>query len=274
MFIRDDLIFRSELLSAFPGVCHGFSARDGGVSTLEHTRSLNLTDGLGDSPETVRRNMDIFARLISKDALGGGDTVKAHQIHSAKIRRLTRDNAGEGTVRGSGEDCDGFVTDVPGVMPVIRVADCVPILFCGAKADGNSVIAAVHAGWRGTVAGIAGRAVEEMVSLGCEKESIRAAIGAHIGFCCYEVGDDFIDAVRSLRGADFAARHVRRPEPGMKYHADLTGMNLEILADAGIPETAVDVSPDCTMEDTKTYYSHRGMHGVRGTMGAGIAILP
>ncbi|MBR4206198.1 MAG: laccase domain-containing protein [Clostridia bacterium] len=272
MFIRDGILFRSTTLSAVPGVCHGFSTREGGASTLEHTKTLNLTGGQGDAPETVLYNLGVFARAVSDGKYGAEAVVRAHQIHSSRIRQLAADNAGEGTVREAGEDCDGFYTDQPGVMPVIRVADCVPILFAGLKADSSPVVAAVHAGWRGTVSGIAPLAVERMLSLGCEKETIRAAVGAHIGFCCYEVGDDFFDAVRDARGADFAARHVRRPAPGEKRHADLSGMNLELLCEAGIAESAVDFCPLCTMEDTKTFYSHRGMNGKRGTMGAGIVI--
>ena len=276
MFERDGILFRSGLLGGVPGVMAGFSFRAGGVSVLPHTAALNLTDGLGDDPETVRRNMDIFARAVSRGRYGGEAAVKARQIHSAKIRDLGPENAGEGTVREAGEDCDGFVTDAPGVMPVIRVADCVPVLLAGLREDGRPVVAAVHAGWRGTVGGIAGEAVRRLLRYGCRAESIRAAIGAHIGFCCYEVGEDFAAAVAEARGAAFAARHIRIPggaaSGGAKPHADLTGMNREILLLAGLTEGQIDVSPDCTMCDTETYYSHRGMRGKRGTMGAGIVI--
>ena len=266
-------LFRSSGLAG-RAVRHGFSTRAGGVSVLPHTAELNLTDDLGDDAETVRRNMDRFARAVSDGVFGGEAAVKARQIHSARIRVLTRANVGEGVTVPAGEDCDGYVTDEAGVMPVIRVADCAPVLLAGEKPDRSPVIAAVHAGWRGTVAGIAPRAVEIMVSLGCVRGSIRAAVGAHIGFCCYEVGDDFFDAVRDARGADFADRFVRPPAIGKKRHADLGGMNRTLLEEAGIAPENVDVSPACTMEDTKTYYSHRGMNGRRGTMGAGIVILP
>ncbi len=272
MFIRDGILFRSTALLSIPGVRHGFSTREGGASAEEHTKTLNLTEGLGDSRETVRHNLGVFARAVSDGALGAEAVVKASQIHSASIRLLTAENAGEGAVREAGEDCDGFYTEAAGVMPVIRVADCVPILFAGLKEDGSPVVAAVHAGWRGTVAGIAPSAVLKMLSLGCLPGTVRAAFGAHIGFCCYEVGDDFCEAVRDARGAAFADRHVRRPAPGEKRHADLAGMNLELLREAGIARDAVDVCPFCTMEDTKTFYSHRGMAGKRGTMGGGVVI--
>ena len=277
MFIRDGILYRSSVLSEVPGVLHGFSGREGGVSTLPHTRSFNLTVDLGDPPEVVRRNTDIFCRAVSEGRFGAECGVKAHQIHSSRIRSLDGSQAGEGAVREPGEPCDGFVTDAPGVLPMIRVADCVPILFAGSREDGRPVIAAVHAGWRGTASGIAASAVGELTARGCSLSSIRCAVGAHIGFCCYEVGEDFVDSVASLRGREFAARHIR-PVPGSpagsKPHADLTGMNLELLLSAGLTEAQIDVSPDCTMcADPALYYSHRRMKGVRGTQGAGIVIV-
>lgn len=273
MFYKDGILTRSDILN-IPGVRHGFSSREGGVSALPHTASLNLSDNLGDPPEVVRQNRDIFARAVSDNLCGGGATVSAHQIHSSRVRLLTRENAGEGYDRPAGEDGDGFVTAEPFVMPIIRTADCVPILFAGCRPDGAPVVAAVHAGWRGTVAGIAAEALRRMEALGCGRETIRAAIGAHIGFCCYEVGEDFVEAIREARGTAFAERHVRLVEgspAGSRPHADLTGMNLEILAEAGIVASRVDVSPACTMCD-EAYYSHRRMKGVRGVMGAGIVI--
>ncbi len=252
------------------GVRHGFSTREGGYSALEHTKSLNLTFSLGDEPDVVRKNFEVFAAAISGE-LDKNSVVTAHQIHSAKVRVIDRHNAGEGISKERGEDCDGFVTSDRMVLPVIRVADCTPILLCGLDEKDNPVVSSVHAGWRGTVNGIAGEAVEQMVKLGAVRESISAAIGAHIGLCCFEVGEDFCEAVAGIRGSDFASRHIKR-EGFSSPHADLTSMNKEILASAGV--TKIDVSPHCTMcSNDSLYYSHRRMNGKRGTMGAGIAII-
>ena len=286
MFIRDGILYRSDVLCSVPGVLHGFSGRAGGVSVLEHTRSPTLTAGLGDPDETVRANTGIFCRAVSGGLYGAEAGVKARQIHSAKIRLLGASHAGEGAVRpaAEGEDgeCDGFVTDAPGVLPMIRVADCVPILFAGLK-DGDParpVVAAVHAGWRGTAAGIAPKAVRLMREMGCPASSLRCAVGPHIGACCYEVGEDFVEAVASLCGREFAKAYIRpvllpdgtrSPKP----HADLAGMNRALLLEAGLAEGQIDFSPDCTAcSDPASYYSHRRMKGVRGTQGAGIVILP
>lgn len=273
MYYRHNIFSRSSFLD-IPSVRHGFSSRIGGVSTLPHTASLNLSCGLGDDDRTVFQNLDIFARSLSDGVYSGGKTVTAHQIHSAKVRILTPGNAGEGFCIPRGEDCDGFVTDQPGTIPIIRVADCVPILLAGVKADSSPVVSAVHAGWRGTVSGIASEAVRLMVYLGCVRDSIRAAIGPHIGFCCYEVGEDFVSSVTDMCGSEFVRRHIRKESGMEKPHADLTSMNLEIMADSGIPAEHTDIHPDCTMCHPDLYYSHRASGGKRGVMGGGICIIP
>ena len=269
MFYESGIIYKSTIVD---GVCHGFSTRLGGVSKAAHVASMNLGFERGDSREEVLENYSILAREISGGKCSEADVVITSQIHSAKVRILAAENRGEGITREIGESCDGFVTDARGVMPIIRVADCTPILLCGTKEDASPVIGAVHAGWRGSASGIAAEAVGKMRELGCVTESIKVAIGAHIGFCCYEVGEDFIESVRGLCGADFASRHIRRVEAG-SYHADLTGMNVEFLVSAGILRENIDISPECTMCDPGKYHSHRATRGLRGTMGAGIVIL-
>ena len=273
MFYKNGIMYRSTLLEGFENVIHGFSCREGGVSTADHFSSLNLTRNIGDTDENVTENLRIFAGNVSEGRLDGNSVVTAHQIHSTVIRTVGTENRGEGYSRESGGDCDGFVTDRAGVMPVVRTADCVPILLAGVKSDGSAVIAAVHAGWRGSAGGIAGEAVVKMCGLGCLRDTIRAAVGAHICKCCYEVKQDFIDAVAEARDAEFAARHITRDGSDGRYMADLTGMNTETLNKAGISTERIDVSPFCTACDPREFFSHRAMGGKRGTMGAGIAII-
>lgn len=152
--------------------------------------------------------------------------VTLSQIHSANVRIVGESNAGEGTVRERGDEGDGFATKERGIIPIIKTADCVPILLCGTDKDGKPVVSAVHAGWRGTVSGIAAEAVAKMKSLGAVSDSICAAVGAHIGVCCYEVGESFIEEVKSMRGEDFVRRHVDFTSYE-KPHANLSSMNRE-----------------------------------------------
>ncbi len=266
MFTRDKILFRSDLLDR-DGICHGFSTREGGVSTLSHTASMNIADGHGDPPEVVRENLGILARTTSGGVLDISDTVTAPQIHSATVRYVTEADCGH-----PGQPCDGFFTDRAGVLLTVRVADCVPILFTASRTDGSPLIAAVHAGWRGSCAGIAAEAVRCLRDAGAEISTARAAIGQCIHDCCFEVREDFINAVTDACGADFAKRHIRRREG--KFYADLPAMNTEILLRAGLTESQIDISPFCTACAPKLFHSHRASHGMRGAMGAMIGILP
>lgn len=267
MFYDDGFVTRSTVLDVF-GTVHAFSTRLGGVSTQPHTASMNIAPGHGDSDEIIVRNTDLLAGYLG--GFSAADTVCAHQIHSSRVRYIGAENRGEGTLREAGEDCDGFVTDVSGVVPIVRTADCVPIIMVAPREGNTPVVAALHAGWRGTVADIAGEGVRKMVSLGVKTEDIRAAIGPHIGFCCFEVGEDLREAVTSIRGADFARRHIR--ENGA-LHADLTGMNRELLLVAGVLDAHIDASTECTVCLGEKYHSHRRGNGIRGAMGSLVAVL-
>lgn len=268
MFIKDKILFRSDVLHG--DVFHGFSTREGGVSRLPHTSAMNVAEGHGDPAETVRENIGILARAVSDGTLDENAVVCAPQIHSAKIRYVTAADGGEGVSRPAGEPGDGFYTDQPGVLLMVRVADCVPILFSARRADGAPLVAAVHAGWRGTTAGIAPKAVEKLLSLDAEPASVRAAIGQCIHTCCFAVREDFIAAVTDARGAAFAGRHIEKR--GDRFFADLPGMNVELLLAAGLTPAQIDVSPHCTACDPALFHSHRATGGVRGAMGAIIGI--
>ena len=189
--------------------------------------------------------------------------MSSHQIHSAKVRYVTEADSGSAF-----DDCDGFVTDRKGVVLIVKTADCVPILLADRQAG---VVAALHAGWRGTVNGIAAVGVEKMLRLGADLENIRVAIGACIHECCFEVQQDFVDAVSTIKGADFAEAHIRKRE-GRRY-ADLVGMNCAILESAGISRGQIDISADCTCCAPELYHSHRATKGKRGTMAAAIGLV-
>ncbi len=261
MFTYKKGIWQSDILNV-KGVSHGFSTRLGGKSVLSHTASMNTGFFRGDDDELVNENIRILCRLSGTSE----NVVCTPQIHSDTVRYVTEENIGEGSVRDVPFACDGFVTDRPDVSLLVRVADCTPILMCGKKTDGAPVIAAIHAGWKGTVADIGVRALEKMKELGAD--GIRAAVGACIHRCCFEVGEDFIEAVKAAKGADFAYRHIEKR--GTSYYADLPSMNEEILHSTGIDKT--DIINECTRCKPYLYHSHRATGENRGTMGAVISI--
>ena len=197
--------------------------------------------------------------------------VGSAQYHTAKVRCVTEENAGEGITRDNPSPSDAFVTDRPGVSMIVRTADCVPILLAGVKDDGSPVAGAAHAGWKGTVSLIAGNLIDSALSLGAKRESLKIAIGPCIGKCHFEVKEDFMEAVAAERGREFAERHIEKR--GDSYFADLVSMNREIVLSYGVTEKNLDVAGICTACDPETYHSHRATGGVRGTMGNVIGIL-
>ncbi len=272
MFYRDGILLKSDIFPSWIG--HGFSGKEGGVSVHPYTASLNLAMGREDCDDIVRENIDRFSRAVSGGIYGKERAVCAPQIHSDLVRKVTKSDCGDGVDRPASAEGDGFVTDERGVLIFVRIADCTPILLAGEKEDGSPVIAAVHAGWRGTAKGIAANAVAAMGKLGCKTDSVKAAIGPHIGVCCYEVGGDLLDEVIALRGREFAERYVT-PSPAVsgKFLCDMTGMNRELLLEAGVAESHIDVTDHCTACMSQVYYSHRKTAGKRGAMGGGIVIL-
>ena len=243
---------------------HAFATRRGGVSTLEHTGSLNLAFGRGDADDVVLENLEILARGAGFDAK---NTVSLPQIHSDKIFTVTGDMRGQGYfVREGIESGDGYITNERGITLGIKTADCTPILFEAEKGGEVVAVGAVHAGWRGTVAGIAKKCVDRLCDeFGVEPQNIRAAIGPCIHACCYEVSRDIYDAVSSGLGEDMAQKFVRK-RGGEKYSCDLVGINRELLLGCGILPESIDVIDECTCCNHDKYFSHRYSNGHRGTM--------
>lgn len=261
MFKYNFPVWQSDVLD-IAGVGHAFSTREGGVSTESHTRTMNTGFFRGDSDSTVRENI----RLLCNYADISENVVGTPQIHSADIRTVTPENGGEGIVRDVPYPCDGFVTDCSGVSLIVRVADCAPVLLCGTRQDGTPVVGAVHAGWRGTAAGIAPKAAKMLFDMGAEQ--VHAAVGPCIHSCCYRVGEDMRDAVAALQGKAFADKHIKERDGAL--YADIAGMNEELLLSVGVER--VDILSECTACHPELYHSHRATNGVRGTMGAVIGI--
>lgn len=250
-----------SVADSLAGVAHGFSTRLGGIST-GHLASLNLGHHRGDDPANVLENYRILGRAIG---FTPEDTVFPMQRHTNVIRLVTEVQRGEGLFRETAQICDGQITDRPGVALVAFSADCTPILLFDPV---RRAIGAVHAGWRGTAAGIAAKAVQAMAdAFGCRPADIRAAIGPCIGTCCFETDADVPAAMVAAWG-DKALPAIE--ERGEKYHVDLKALNALGLREAGVSE--IDISPDCTACDPARYWSHRRVGDRRGSL-AGIIVL-
>ena len=161
------------------------------------------------------------------------------QVHGAEVLRAPWEGAPEG---------DAGLAEEAGVLVGIETADCLPILL--ADLVGRRV-AAVHAGWRGTLRGIARQAVARLVAAGGRAEDIVAAIGPGIGGCCYEVGEEVVSAFGPKKASHF------RPGPRGRPHLDLRAMNVEQLLEAGLLARQIANVADCTSCRSDLYFSFR-----------------
>ena len=164
-------------------------------------------------------------------------------------------------------EADGLVTNERGLPIMCFVADCVPALLCDGE---NSVIAAVHCGWRSSVADILGETVKKMCALGAKPESIHAAMGAAIGRCCFETDDDVPEAVAKYLGGETEGLFDRRADG--KTMVDLRAANARRLIQLGLKAENIDISWECTMCSHEKYWSHRYTKGRRGSQAAAIVL--
>ena len=146
-------------------------------------------------------------------------------------------------------ESDGLATRLPGVALCVETADCLPILIAEVRAR---AVAVVHAGWRGTRAGIARQALDGLATeFKLAPEMLRVAIGPHIQVCCYEVGEEVLDVFGGPSGVFEAREEWSRP------HLNLGKANLRQLVAGGVPETQVFLSPLCTRCRGDLFYSYR-----------------
>lgn len=208
---------QSKILSTLPGVVHGFADRTVNGDTTDIAMMFGIPGGI--------------ARLT--------------QVHSGDIIVVRRSMA---EVENQPEG-DALITGVRGIGIAVSTADCVPVLLADEK---GTVVAAVHAGWRGTFSGIVEstlRAIAE--GYGVEPSRMKAAIGPSIKSCCYEVGED-VASLFMARLDDWGGYLSERG--GSKYILDLASANLSALRREGVSD--VEIIDVCTRCD-EDFYSYR-----------------
>lgn len=224
------------------------------TGVIQETRAFAGLDGWLDHGFGTRR---------AENWPPGGFYANLRQIHSDKVVTVAGEGAGSSCDLGEG---DGLVTAAPGLWIGIRTADCVPVLLADPV---RRAIAAVHAGWRGTAAGIAFRTLDRLAAeFGSRPDDIRAAIGPAIGVCCYEVGPDV--------AGEFGAGGVVETRPGaVRPFLDLASTLERQLLAAGIRPEHLGRSKDCTKCDAAgRFHSYRRDGQAAGRMIAAIRIRP
>jgi hypothetical protein len=224
------------------------TTREGGVSTGPYA-SLNLGLHVGDDPRHVIENRRRAAAALD---CGLADMVFCDQTHGREVAVVGDGDRGRGTLTADDAvPCDAVVTATPGVGIAVMVADCVPLVLYD---PGANVVAAVHAGWRGTVARVAGAAVEAMAGLGAVPARLVAGLGPAVTANRYQIGDEVADAARACFGGDIDG--IVRPDGTGQWTLDLWAANRRVLVEAGVPATNIEVSDVGTGPGTP-YFSDR-----------------
>jgi YfiH family protein len=274
-------VLQVPAFTKIPWLVHGFSTRPGGVSDVVGEKVLNLGAVEWDTRENGEENKHRF-----QATLGAADhtLISLHQIHSDVVRSF--ESAPPKQCRG-----DASVTNRPGFLLGVRTADCAPVLVVDPK---RCVVAAIHAGWRGTLARIATKTIGQMqMEFGSRPQDLLAAIGPTIGGCCYEVGTEVAAAfaAKFANASDFFDELRTGDEPNPlqwlnmmppghqpppnKVLLDLKKANRAQLVEAGVREENIFVTELCTSCDVDRLFSYRkegassgrlmGVIGIRST---------
>lgn len=237
------------------------TTRHGGYSTGNYTE-FNINHYCGDSETNIRKNREALCALlgISNDHL-----LMPHQVHLTKTARidkkilsLTEEQRCEAL-----EGYDALITDLRGICIGVSTADCIPILLYD---EAHHAVCAIHAGWRGTVARIAEKAVAEMkAAYGTRPKQIKAQIGPGIHLDSFEVGDEVYE---TFAQAGFEMSSISRHDE--KWHIDLPECNRQQLLSLGVPSQAITVSPVCTFKLAANYFSARRLGINSGRIFTGI----
>jgi YfiH family protein len=288
--------------SRIPWIAHGFSTRLGGVSRRP-SEGLNLGFTESDERQRVERNREMF---LAKLGASGFTLASLRQIHSSHVYQVTRDAGGRLEYRPCGFALpeqpkekppagDGLMTQEAGILLTVRVADCLPVLLADPK---RRTVCAVHAGWRGALEQIVEKAVGEMRRiLSSAPEDLLAALGPSIRSCCYEVGEEVVDAFfgrfphaekflrkstnPSTASADryptfflSSCRPRHGPASAPVTYLDLVAALRDQLLSVGVDPRRIYVSEFCTACRTDLFFSHRKEGGGTGRLMGMIGIRP
>jgi YfiH family protein len=231
-------LYRSRVLPS-EGFLHGFPERTGGVSTGLRA-SLNLGVRWGDDREHVEANRRRLADHAGYDPAALQIT---RHVHGTAVWTV-------GQPLAEGAEFDGLVCDRTGPVLGAFAADCIPLLF--AEPDAR-ICGAAHAGWRGTVAGVAQNVITRMAELGARLDRICVALGPSIGPCCFEVGPEVVAAFRTAFG-EVPGMVVAGPR---KEHLDLRVATRAALERAGVRADRIDDRPPCTRCEAERFFSYR-----------------
>ena len=258
------------LLEQFPFLKHGFSTRFGGVSEGEFS-AMNLYYN-NDKKEHVLEN---YKRFCGSVGIMPEQLVLTSQQHTDNIKKVTKEDCGKGYCKERDYIAiDALITNEAEVALTVFGADCVPLFFVEKN---GAAIAVAHAGWKGTIANIAGKTVQALqAEYDVKAENLYVGIGPSICGDCFEIDDALAEKFRQELPIDVVedALSTVQEQDGLHPHLDLWKVNYNLLVRAGVPKEQIIAGNVCTCHDPMNRYlfSHRATLGRRGGM-AGVLML-
>jgi len=244
------------------GALAGFTTRNGGISRAPYN-SMNLGLNTEDAPSSVEGNRSTLARAFGLEVR---QLLTVRQVHGNNI--LVIDEPNPDLSHFQKVECDAIISNQPGMMIGVLVADCYPVLL---TAPSRGVVAAIHVGWRGAVAGIIQRTIEAMrEQFGVLPDTLLAAVGPGIAAHSYEVDRPVRDEFRRA-GLPWAG--IAEESRLGHWKLDLREVCRRQLLAAGVPEGGIDLAEQCTCCHKELFFSHRRDQGVTGRQ-FGFLLLP
>lgn len=233
--------------------CYAFSTtRSGGVSEGNYAH-FNVSSNCGDSPSHVAENRRLLCHRLGIDR---HRLIVPHQTHGDRLLVLDESffSQSEADRARALEGVDALLTAVPRVCIGVSTADCVPVLL---YASGGPCVAAIHAGWRGTVRRIVSKVVDRMLADGVAASHIRAVIGPSISLPAFEVGDEVYEAFMQAGFPPDVAQRFPRPDGTSRWHMDLWAANARLLMEKGIAAQQIRQAGICTYTHSSQFFSAR-----------------
>lgn len=266
---EDDLLyFTFDDLEKTGIVKHCFSSRLGGVSKA-HLGTMNLSYTRGDEKECVDQNYHRIAQVLGCEV---DDIVCSDQTHTINVRKVTVEDKGKGITKTRDySDVDGLITNEPGIVLATFYADCVPLYIVDPV---HKAIGLSHSGWRGTVNKMGAVTLKEMEKeYGTKPEDVYVAIGPSICQDCYEVSQDVAQAFEEAFPNQKDNKQMLYQKSEEKFQLNLWYANFWVFREAGVLEEHIEVTDVCTCCNPDILFSHRASSGMRGNLGAFLALV-
>ncbi|MCX6077194.1 MAG: peptidoglycan editing factor PgeF [Campylobacterales bacterium] len=247
-------LIKSNLFNNFSNLTHALTTRHGGVSQKPYD-SLNLAWHVGDDAQLVEINHKLLSEELGYDK---NSLIHMKQIHSNLVHVVIEEDD-----FFTPRSCDALITNKKNTPLMVMVADCSPLLFYD---DVQKVIAVAHAGRAGAFKNIVKNVVDCFVNeFACEPQNLYVTVGASIGVCCYEVGQEVYDEACAI-GLEYT---VRKKEN--RYYLDVTKILQSQLLECGVKKENLEISDECTSCKNESYFSYR-KSGVTGRF-AGLLMI-